>query len=107
MELREFATPKVNLNASLMCFDAQKNSQVICIMCIVCTVCIVCITCKRSLCTMKFKFSSIFPGKFAFLFESTTNEFANQRKPCNTVKVGDNLDSKSYGVATPIGHKLR
>ncbi|KAF6040446.1 GRIA2 [Bugula neritina] len=46
-------------------------------------------------------------GKYAFLFESTTNEYANQRKPCNTMKVGENLDSKNYGVATPLGHKLR
>jgi len=23
------------------------------------------------------------------------------------MKVGENLDSKNYGVATPLGHKLR
>ncbi|XP_067949730.1 glutamate receptor 4-like [Watersipora subatra] len=46
-------------------------------------------------------------GQFAFLFESTTNEFANQRKPCNTMKVGENLDSKNYGIAMQRGHKLR
>lgn len=46
-------------------------------------------------------------GKYAFLFESTTNEYANQRKPCNTLKVGENLDSKNYGIATPQNHKLR
>jgi len=46
-------------------------------------------------------------GKYAFLLESTMNEYHNQRKPCNTMKVGDNLDSKGYGVATPIGSPLR
>ena len=46
-------------------------------------------------------------GKYAFLLESTMNDFANQRKPCNTMKVGGDLDSKGYGVATPIGSDLR
>ena len=46
-------------------------------------------------------------GKYAFLLESTMNEYHNQKKPCNTIKVGDNLDSKGYGIATPIGSKLR
>jgi len=46
-------------------------------------------------------------GKYAFLLESTMNEYYNQRKPCNTMKVGDNLDSKGYGIATPIGSPLR
>ena len=46
-------------------------------------------------------------GKYAFLLESTMNEYFNQRKPCNTMKVGDNLDSKGYGIATPIGSDLR
>ena len=46
-------------------------------------------------------------GKYAFLLESTMNEYHNQRKPCNTMKVGDNLDSKGYGIATPIGSTLR
>lgn len=40
-------------------------------------------------------------GKYAFLMESAYNEYHNQRKPCNTMKVGHNLDSKGYGVATP------
>jgi hypothetical protein len=35
------------------------------------------------------------------------NEYLNERKPCNTIKVGNNLDSKGYGVATPIGSQLR
>jgi len=46
-------------------------------------------------------------GKYAFLLESTMNDYYNQRKPCNTMKVGDNLDSKGYGIATPIGSDLR
>ena len=46
-------------------------------------------------------------GKYAFLLESTMNEYHNQRNPCNTMKVGDNLDSKGYGIATPINSDLR
>jgi len=46
-------------------------------------------------------------GKYAFLIESTTNDYTNQRKPCDTMKVGGNLDSKGYGVATPRGSDLR
>ncbi|XP_071786751.1 glutamate receptor 4-like [Asterias amurensis] len=37
-------------------------------------------------------------GKFAFLIESTINEYFSQQKPCDTMKVGQNLDSKSYGI---------
>jgi hypothetical protein len=46
-------------------------------------------------------------GKYAFLLESTMNEYTEQRKPCDTMKVGGNLDSKGYGVATPKGSLLR
>jgi hypothetical protein len=46
-------------------------------------------------------------GKYAFLLESSVNEYLNEREPCNTMKVGNNLDSKGYGVATPIGSELR
>ena len=46
-------------------------------------------------------------GKYAFLMESTMNDYHNQRKPCNTMKVGGNLDSKGYGIATPLGSELR
>jgi len=46
-------------------------------------------------------------GKYAFILESTMNDYYNQKKPCNTMKVGDDLDSKGYGVATPINSKLR
>jgi hypothetical protein len=30
-------------------------------------------------------------GKYAFLIESTTNEFTNERLPCDTMRVGKNL----------------
>ena len=46
-------------------------------------------------------------GKYAFLLESTMNDFHNQKKPCNTMKVGGNLDSKGYGIATPLHSELR
>ncbi|KAI0212673.1 Glutamate receptor 4 [Lamellibrachia satsuma] len=46
-------------------------------------------------------------GKYAFLLESTMNDYYNQQKPCNTMKVGGNLDSKGYGVATPLDSELR
>ena len=46
-------------------------------------------------------------GKYAFLLESTMNDYFNQRKPCNTMKVGSNLDSKGYGIATPLFSDLR
>ncbi|XP_076467661.1 glutamate receptor-like [Babylonia areolata] len=46
-------------------------------------------------------------GKYAFLIESTTNEYHNNRQPCDTIKVGSNLDSKGYGVATPMGSDIR
>ncbi|TNM84470.1 glutamate receptor 1-like isoform X1 [Takifugu flavidus] len=46
-------------------------------------------------------------GKYAYLLESTMNEYIEQRKPCDTMKVGSNLDSKGYGVATPKLSPLR
>lgn len=46
-------------------------------------------------------------GKYAFLLESTMNDYHNQQKPCNTMRVGENLDFKGYGVATPLGSQLR
>jgi hypothetical protein len=46
-------------------------------------------------------------GKYAFLIESTTNDYINQRQPCDTMKVGGNLDSKGYGIATPLTSDLR
>ncbi|XP_022240427.1 glutamate receptor 1-like isoform X1 [Limulus polyphemus] len=46
-------------------------------------------------------------GKYAFLLESTTNDYINERQPCDTMKVGRNLDAKGFGVATPLGSGLR
>ncbi|XP_052245576.1 glutamate receptor 2-like [Dreissena polymorpha] len=39
-------------------------------------------------------------GKYAFLLESPTNEYVNSREPCDTMKVGPNLNSKAFGIAT-------
>ncbi|RWS27374.1 glutamate receptor 1-like protein, partial [Leptotrombidium deliense] len=46
-------------------------------------------------------------GKYAFLMESTQNDYNNERKPCDTMKVGRNLDAKGFGVATPLRSALR
>ncbi|VDN28382.1 unnamed protein product [Gongylonema pulchrum] len=46
-------------------------------------------------------------GRYAFLLEETANEYENTRKPCDTMKVGANLNSLGYGVATKIGNPLR
>ncbi|XP_071044207.1 glutamate receptor 1 isoform X2 [Parasteatoda tepidariorum] len=46
-------------------------------------------------------------GKYAFLMESTKNDYINERQPCDTMKVGRNLDAKGYGVATPLGSNIR
>jgi len=68
-------------------------------------------------------------GKYAFLIESTQNDYVNERLPCDTLKVGRNLgidyyisiyltqlhlisciyllDAKGYGVATPLGSSIR
>lgn len=46
-------------------------------------------------------------GKYALLIESPKNDYINERQPCDTMKVGRNLDSKGFGVATPLGSSLR
>ncbi|KAK7495312.1 hypothetical protein BaRGS_00013494 [Batillaria attramentaria] len=46
-------------------------------------------------------------GKYAFLVESTTNDYHNQRKPCDTMMVGQNLNSNGFGIATPIGSDIK
>ena len=46
-------------------------------------------------------------GNYAFLLESTINDYVNMRQPCDTMKVGQNLDSKGYGIATPIDSDLK
>ncbi|GMT20549.1 hypothetical protein PFISCL1PPCAC_11846, partial [Pristionchus fissidentatus] len=46
-------------------------------------------------------------GRYAFLLEETTNNYENSRKPCNTMKVGFNLNTIGYGIATKLGNPLR
>jgi hypothetical protein len=41
-------------------------------------------------------------GGYAFLLESTMNEYARQHD-CDLMQVGGLLDSKGYGVGTPTG----
>lgn len=37
---------------------------------------------------------------------STKSEYVNERLPCDTMKVGSDLDSKGYGIATRLGSSL-
>nr|CAH7759920.1 unnamed protein product [Callosobruchus chinensis] len=46
-------------------------------------------------------------GKYALLIESPKNDYINEREPCDTMKVGRNLDSKGFGIASPLGSPLR
>ncbi|KAH8406899.1 hypothetical protein KR222_010529 [Zaprionus bogoriensis] len=46
-------------------------------------------------------------GKYALLVESPKNEFVNAREPCDTMKVGPNMDTKGFGIATPLGSALK
>jgi len=46
-------------------------------------------------------------GKYALLIESPQNEYVSHREPCDTIKAGSNLDSRGFGVATPLGSPLR
>lgn len=41
-------------------------------------------------------------GKFAFLLESTMNEYIEQRKPCDTMKVGGRLRKTHLWGAIPV-----
>ena len=41
-------------------------------------------------------------GKYAYLMESTTIEYITQTK-CTLTQIGGLLDSKGYGIATPMG----
>ena len=43
---------------------------------------------------------------YALLMESTSIEYATQRD-CNLTQVGGLIDSKGYGVGTPIGERAR
>ncbi|GAB1597397.1 glutamate receptor, partial [Argonauta hians] len=46
-------------------------------------------------------------GKYAFLLESSSNIYINNRKPCDTMMIGGTLDSKGFGIATPKGSPIR
>ncbi|KAL8593605.1 hypothetical protein ACOMHN_039532 [Nucella lapillus] len=46
-------------------------------------------------------------GRYAFLIESSMNNFYNNRKPCDTVRVGGDLNLEGFGVATPTGSDLK
>ncbi|BFZ14897.1 hypothetical protein BsWGS_17936 [Bradybaena similaris] len=46
-------------------------------------------------------------GTYAFLLESAMNTYYGQQDPCDTMMVGDTLDTKGYGVATYVNHNLR
>ncbi|TDG48138.1 hypothetical protein AWZ03_005555 [Drosophila navojoa] len=46
-------------------------------------------------------------GKYALLVESPKNEYVNAREPCDTMKVGPNMDTKGFGIATPLGSALK
>jgi ionotropic glutamate receptor len=46
-------------------------------------------------------------GNYAFLLESTLNEYVNERSQCDTMRIGENIDAKGYGIATPLGSDLR
>ena len=41
-------------------------------------------------------------GDYAYLLESTMNEYITQRN-CDLMQVGGMLDSKGYGIGTPRG----
>ncbi|XP_019727175.1 glutamate receptor ionotropic, kainate 2-like isoform X3 [Hippocampus comes] len=45
-------------------------------------------------------------SEYAFLMESTTIEFVTQRN-CNLTQIGGLIDSKAYGVGTPMGSPYR
>ncbi|KAJ8298211.1 hypothetical protein KUTeg_024742 [Tegillarca granosa] len=45
-------------------------------------------------------------GEYAFLIESTFNEYFNQRLPCKTMKIGENINNIGYGIVTSKGSNL-
>lgn len=48
----------------------------------------------------------VLTSDYAFLMESTTIEFATQRN-CNLTQIGGLIDSKAYGVGTPMGKQMK
>ena len=47
----------------------------------------------------------VLKGQYAYLLESTMNEYTSQRE-CDLMQVGGLLDSKGYGIGTPRGNSL-
>ena len=39
-------------------------------------------------------------GRYAFLLEAGLNDYHSTRYPCDTMRVGKNLDTSYYGIAT-------
>lgn len=44
----------------------------------------------------------VLQGNYAFLMESTMLDY-NVQRDCNLTQIGGLLDSKGYGIATPMG----
>lgn len=44
----------------------------------------------------------VIEGNYAFLMESTSLDYAVKQN-CNLTQIGGLLDSKGFGIATPIG----
>ncbi|KAK5903443.1 hypothetical protein CgunFtcFv8_007223 [Champsocephalus gunnari] len=56
--------------------------------------------------TMEEGIQRVLTSDYAFLMESTTIEFVTQRN-CNLTQIGGLIDSKAYGVGTPMGSPYR
>ena len=46
----------------------------------------------------------VLSSNYAYLLESTMNEYYRQRN-CNLTQIGGLLDSKGYGVGMPLGER--
>ena len=46
-------------------------------------------------------------GKYAFLLESSMINYYNNRKPCDTVRVGGDLNLEGFGIAMPKGSDMK
>lgn len=46
-------------------------------------------------------------GKYAFFLESASNDYFNMREPCDTIRVGEPINSRGYGVATHMNSSFR
>ena len=45
-------------------------------------------------------------GKYAFLMETTGNDYINLREPCDTIRVGQPINDRGYGIATQLSSPL-